>query len=847
MDTTEGLVYLEQSEIDHLDLQLWQRKQLSELVKLVKLAVAGAVSIKERDFTDSDLSGADTSSEGGDAVSESEDDVDFGWESVAVKHPGNPEDFQKHMQGFIDTFISHQWIIDAVIEPGHETFEIIGPDCPQGEWTYCMFVWIRFAKEAYFDETSLKLWRECIKTPAQQTLLARLDGCLKQESTKHKLWSHSDRKSKGSKEFSAAIYATHLMVRHHLKGHAESIGIWESEVVKGWFENDEDDSAFLRRANKFLRVHVVEDGIQVVNHVVKTQSYVAFLRMSRLASLMLFEYLEVRKLEDNSSQGPAGSERLPFQGFSMFISSSNRIFSLTVQDVPARRVMPLVRQGLKCLARLPAEAWDLMGPVSTAKDFLSGVAAKPVAGPYHTKLHAAFPPVQFQATAAAVINTRQGLLTRRPRGSSRKYRRANVTSTEEPPKIDEPDWLCCPITNEMFRDPVMVPASGTTYEFSTLEKWWKGKEPRDPLSNVELKSTEVITDWNKRREVDSWLQTHPDYVPSGWDSRDIPPVPKPPRTVTQEAKAGAASSNADLPVFTRKSGIKGAVEREALRVSEMPRVKESRDTSAAAAVAPSDRKHHVEYGIGNARSTKEQDCRLFLSEISERQMEKEYEPNRETERCRLWKEQFKENERHSSETKKQWKEYILLKELAERQEISQRQELAEIQEISQTQLQNNQRGWKKHEELEKLEKEGLRRREMILAGHVALIAVISMVGVAAQRLSVENGSSWQLSCVVSVSISAFLNLSFFAICTLLKHMQLVQESNDTSASTAMCNQTETKKDTRQRQRKIRVPPLPPPAGAPSASLDRALPIRYVARNTRPDDIRPVPIRSALNR
>jgi hypothetical protein len=88
------------------------------------------------------------------------------------------------------------------MEPGRETFEfsgpfvgeMVGPDCPQGEWTYCMFVWIRFAKEAYFDETSLKLWRECIKEPAQQTILASLDWCLKQESTRHKLytsWGHA--------------------------------------------------------------------------------------------------------------------------------------------------------------------------------------------------------------------------------------------------------------------------------------------------------------------------------------------------------------------------------------------------------------------------------------------------------------------------------------------------------------------------------------------------------------------------------------------------------------------------------------------------------------------------------
>jgi hypothetical protein len=78
MVTTEDLVYLEQSEIDNLDLQPWQRKKFSELVNRVQLAVAGGVSLKERDLNDSDLSDAersraDTSSEGGDAVSESED------------------------------------------------------------------------------------------------------------------------------------------------------------------------------------------------------------------------------------------------------------------------------------------------------------------------------------------------------------------------------------------------------------------------------------------------------------------------------------------------------------------------------------------------------------------------------------------------------------------------------------------------------------------------------------------------------------------------------------------------------------------------------------------------------
>jgi hypothetical protein len=101
--------------------------------------------------------------------------------------------------------------------------------------------------------------------------------------TVHKLGARSDLKSNCIKEFAAAIYVTDLMVRHHLKGHAASLGLWEGNVVKSWFEpeNVQDASVFLLRANKFLREHLVE-GIQVVGNVVKTQSYVAFLRMSKL-------------------------------------------------------------------------------------------------------------------------------------------------------------------------------------------------------------------------------------------------------------------------------------------------------------------------------------------------------------------------------------------------------------------------------------------------------------------------------------------------------------------------------------------------------------------------------------
>jgi len=52
-------------------------------------------------------------------------------------------------------------------------------------------------------------------------------------------------------------------------------------------------------------MHLIE-GMRLVERVVKTRSYVAFMRMTSLASLLLFAYLNVRKLEEDAASGAAG-------------------------------------------------------------------------------------------------------------------------------------------------------------------------------------------------------------------------------------------------------------------------------------------------------------------------------------------------------------------------------------------------------------------------------------------------------------------------------------------------------------------------------------------------------------
>lgn len=91
-------------------------------------------------------------------------------------------------------------------------------------------------------------------------------------------------------------------------------------------------------------------------------------------------------------------------------------------------------------------------------------------------------------------------------------------------ELVEPEALLCPITRVMFRDPVFVPESGNTYDRSALERFWSqeiASQVRDPSTNCSLKSRAVYTNWDKRREIQGFLEAHKDYTPHGWPNRDL--------------------------------------------------------------------------------------------------------------------------------------------------------------------------------------------------------------------------------------------------------------------------------------------------------------------------------------
>ena len=83
---------------------------------------------------------------------------------------------------------------------------------------------------------------------------------------------------------------------------------------------------------------------------------------------------------------------------------------------------------------------------------------------------------------------------------------------------EEPHELRCPISQTMFRDPVMVCASGHTYERQAIQKWFQTHDT-DPMTRKYINDKAITTNWAIRKSVERWLEDNPELMPDGWDSR----------------------------------------------------------------------------------------------------------------------------------------------------------------------------------------------------------------------------------------------------------------------------------------------------------------------------------------
>jgi len=103
----------------------------------------------------------------------------------------------------------------------------------------------------------------------------------------------------------ASIAIIDHMVKDLLRHNPSSLKFWQENVVRSWYSTSDDTcSDFFRRANNFLILQVGFAALLLKGFTI--QSYVAFMRMSRLAACLLFGYLETCKFESSCLISAAG-------------------------------------------------------------------------------------------------------------------------------------------------------------------------------------------------------------------------------------------------------------------------------------------------------------------------------------------------------------------------------------------------------------------------------------------------------------------------------------------------------------------------------------------------------------
>ena len=84
----------------------------------------------------------------------------------------------------------------------------------------------------------------------------------------------------------------------------------------------------------------------------------------------------------------------------------------------------------------------------------------------------------------------------------------NAQSKEYNKKLEIPQYLICPITDDLMEDPVVL-QSGFTYEKSTILKHFQVNGSIDPLTREEVDSTKLITNQSIKQATEEFLRANP--------------------------------------------------------------------------------------------------------------------------------------------------------------------------------------------------------------------------------------------------------------------------------------------------------------------------------------------------
>lgn len=86
-------------------------------------------------------------------------------------------------------------------------------------------------------------------------------------------------------------------------------------------------------------------------------------------------------------------------------------------------------------------------------------------------------------------------------------RQLDITKIRKDTDADIPDALLCPISREIMSTPVMLFASGMTYEKEMIERWLESNST-DPETGSQITSFETQTNWHCKRQVNKFIEDY---------------------------------------------------------------------------------------------------------------------------------------------------------------------------------------------------------------------------------------------------------------------------------------------------------------------------------------------------
>lgn len=115
-----------------------------------------------------------------------------------------------------------------------------------------------------------------------------------------------------------------------------------------------------------------------------------------------------------------------------------------------------------------------------------------------------------------------------------------------------PLYICCPITLEIMKEPV-VAIDGYSYEKTAIVEWFKNNS-KLPISGVCVTNKTVYTNTALKIYIVDWLKVNPQPVPSMMDENP-PPIRQKPQPQSPRHFTGMFSGNQNIISSTTSSFV----------------------------------------------------------------------------------------------------------------------------------------------------------------------------------------------------------------------------------------------------------------------------------------------------